>query len=355
LAKRESRPRRGDRADRFTTPRRSLRRLLAVVWLLSLPAHVPASPEAGPEEEEDDVGGRWDLVVEADLELVAEDQGGETAGEITFDEVGVVLEGAWWQLETGIKWESEGDRGVLVEEVSLEVGDEERWPGFARAGRTVVPFAESDSRFIEDPLTVVLGETDDDTVVLGYRGERLEASVSAYPGELAGDGDLDFAASLIAEVSGGWSLGLSWTSDLTEAVELRELRDEFREEDPSVSAPTDVVRGIAGFVSRKWDRVLARWELVTAIEEFAAGHLDEGAVRPSAASLELTLRVSERWALSGRAETSSELAGHPERQMGLAASGELSDFVTATGEYLHGSFDGEPDRDAVALMLAFEL
>lgn len=294
-----------------------------------------------------------ELTIEADLEFAHERQGDTTASEATFDEVGFVVTGAQWELETGIKYKSSGGRGLAVEEVALRLGASETIPWLVQLGRTMVPFGEYDAQFIEDPLIVNVGETDADAVSLGFEGERVGLSATLYRGDFYGNGDLDFVLAAAAQASPALRFGASWSSDVGESVELRELRRDVLEANPLAAEPADGVQGLAASVTVETGRWMLHLESVTALESFPAGALAGGSLRPGAWNLEYALRPAPRWELAWRLEASHELPDSPGRQYGMAVSWTHSEYVTVTAEYLRGSFEGAgPDLDLLGLKFA---
>lgn len=334
-----------------------------------------AEPEEGEargledEDEEDDdeeeTAGfleRIGLGVEADLEVTSERQGGDGVTEITFDEVQLTLERAWGRIEAGIKYETEGNKGVLVEEALFRLGGTDRWPWFVQIGKSVLPFADFDALFISDPLTVVVGETDQGAVVAGYESDAVEASVAAYRPDPPGDDDPKYTVSARVTALGPLRLGLSLSSDLGQSVELREIRDDRLEEiigpgkflDDELFSDDGVV-GFGGSASFETGRVLAQLAHVAAGRTFRSGLLGETGLRPSAWNLEVGVHAAGAWLLAARVETSRDLPEHPKLQFGVAASYEVSEHVRAAAELLQGTFDGdEPNRGLAALQLAFQ-
>jgi hypothetical protein len=298
-----------------------------------------------------------ELGVEGDLELAHEAQDGESATEITFDEVGVSLEGEWWRAELGIKYRSEGGRGIAVEDAALRVGGVEQQPWFAEAGRITLPFGESDSPFGEDPLVTVIGEVWDEALVSGFAGEAAEFSFGAFRGELSGGGEPGFVTSATIRPAEEAALHVSWCSDLSESVELREVREDGLDEGGlDEDAPQDAVGGLASGVTLQLDAVAFGVQYLSALETFAPGWLSRVALTPSAWNLEAAASPAERWEIAGRLEFSRDFPENPSRQWGAAASYELSEQAAVTAEYLRGTFrDGIPARDLVGLKLALSL
>jgi hypothetical protein len=296
---------------------------------------------------------RWGLGFDADLEFAHERQGDETANELTLDEVGIRAAREWWEAETSIKYQSEG-RGLVVEEGSLKLGATETLPWFSIAGRTGLPFGESETRFGEDPIAVALGEQFEDTLILGFDNDEWEIAAGAFRTELSLH---DVGVSMSARFAGGspWAVGVSWTSELGEAAEVRELRRERADELILSGPPRDSVAGLGAAASFDVERGAAMLEVVAALEDFEAGVLEPAAGRPVAWNAETSFRLAPRWEITARFEASDDLPESPARQAGIAAAYVLSEIIRISAEYLRGDFRGEvPDLDLIGAKVAFE-
>ncbi len=312
----------------------------------------------GEAEEEEPTGEResflecWGFGFDADLEFADERQGGESTSELTLDEVGIHAGREWWEAEAAIKYESEG-RGLILEEGALRVGATKKFPGFAKAGRTGLPFGESETRFGEDPLAVVIGEQFDDTLVLGFESEDWEIAAGAFRTELS-ENDVGVSMSARFQGESPWAIGISWTSELGESAEVRELRRDRVEELLLSGAARDAVRGFGAALSLDVRRAAVIFEYVAALDDFDAAVLDEDTRSPAAWNTEFTFRPAKRWQLTSRFEASDDLPESPSRQYGVAAAYKLSALFELSAEYLRGDFEDAPDRDLIGAKVAFE-
>jgi len=329
-----------------------------------------ASGDVTDTTEDDGLFGRIEFGVEADLEYVYEKEGSVSTNELTFDEVGVLLEGDWWQAEVGIKYETEGSAGLIVEEAALRLGGTETFPWFVQGGRMVLPFGEYDSMFIEDPLVAVVGETDEDSVIAGYASEALEVALGGFRTELPGSDDIELAALVGVTLWDKLRTCVSWSSSLGESVEMRDLHREFLLEEASeleeegededtedgpVRSPASEVQGLGFLVALDLDYLYVQAETVSAVESFPAGHLEDRRLKPLAWNVELVVRPADGWELGVRYEAAHDLPGNPRRQYGAAAAFEICDYATLTVDYLHGEQEkGEPDLHLVGAKLALE-
>lgn len=335
---------------------------LALAWSLSLapaaarPAGIAADDLERDEGEADEAALLpWGFELGAELETAYERQAHEAASEFTFDEVDCGWSGDWLHLELGIKYDTESDRGLRVEDAALRVEDDERWPIFVALGRQVLPFGRFETRFIEDPLVAVAGEIDDAALVLGFAGDWGEFTLGGFEGEHAPANALDGVLSLLFRPQPRLSLGASWTLDLGEVVELRELRAERQEDGEAAAEDALAVPALSLSIAREGQTWSWQVEGVAALAAFAGGALDAERVQPGALNLELVHRLTPRWELATRVEAATELPGAPELQVGVAGSFAPTAYLSITAEALRGDFAKEPDRTLLSLQITLEL
>jgi hypothetical protein len=319
--------------------------------------------------------------LEADLEYVYESQGGTSADEVSFDEVGLLFDGGWGEAALGISYESGQGGGTTVEEAWIRLGGVASAPWFLQAGRSELPFGEHDSEFNEDPLVTVLGEIEEDAIVAGYASGRIEAAIGAFRTDLARNDSVGLVVSVVVSPRDGLELGASWTSHLGESLELqdlyrerqREIRAEETEEDAleedaeaadslespadppeSPSPPPEDLPGCSVFVAADAGPLRFYAEYLAALESFDAGVLDDRRRKPSAWVVESGWRPIERCEVALRYEEADALPDNPDRQYGVALILELTDWATLTVEALHGDFpDDEPDRTLYGARVGF--
>jgi len=325
------------------------------------------------EEEQGTLFKRFGFGLEADLEFIYEEEGNTDTNEFTFDEVTLTFDSEWLRAEASIKYETEGKKGVIVEEAWARLGGNAVCPWFVQAGRTVLPFGEYESLFIDDPLVAVVGETDEDSIVLGYENDWAEVALGAFETDLPESGNVEFAAGAKVSIVEYLTAGVSWSSSLGESVELRDIHreyaweqaqealaeeDEDAEDEPQEIVPPpvpDTVGGLAFFATLDLESVFVHAEYVSALESFVPEHLDDMKCRPRAWNLEFAVRPLERWTVATRYESASELPETPETQYGVAISYELCGYATATTDFLHAEYGGgAPDCELVGVKLELE-
>ena len=195
-------------------------------------------------------------------------------------------------------------------------------------------------------------ETDDASVTLAFVTESTVLSLSGFTGQSAQDGDVDLILSA-ERTAGDWCVAVSWSHDLAESVELRELLDE-RAESGATRAP-DAVSALATSITGTRGRATIGAEIVYALGSFPPGTLDERRRRPLAWSTELAARIAPRWTLAARVDGSRELPGLAELRVGACASHELLDWLHGTLDLVRASMPGADPVHLVGLALGIEL
>jgi hypothetical protein len=275
------------------------------------------------------------------------------------------------ELAIGAKISDHADAFVLFkyeeEELFLDEGfitltGTERFPAYLTAGRQYIPFGNFESHFITDPTTLLLGETNEGALVLGYRpfGDIVDISVGVFNGKVdeAGSDDLvfNYTGRIAVAPREGLTFGASYTSNLAAA-------DAFADQ-----VQSDLKGYVAGWslfaTATLFERLTLSAEYLAALEAFEASEIyDEGDTikrRPTAWNLELGYAFSDRWqaalryggSLDGDAGSGEFL---PKTQYGAVVNWGLFENTNVALEYLHSDFENDHQTsDAVTLQLAVE-
>ena len=309
------------------------------------------------------------ISIGADIEFTYEKQGSETMSEFTFDEVDISLETSLWETGLGISYEANGDKQVRVDKAEFRLGGIATWHWFIGGGRTTLPFGELESFFIEDPLVVFIGETDDEAIFFGYETENFELALGGFQGRVDNNDDMDVVASAKLRISDGWTIGISWSSDLGESVELRSLqldaianakveppdREEEDEDELNRSLVAHRVMGWSGFISLETEVWTIYFEYITALDSFRPGLLGSTSRTPSAWNLEISVDLTEQWQYATRVESSHDLVDEPKRQIGWGTSYRITDYLLFGTEVLRGIYSGDTrNRTVVNAVMEFE-
>lgn len=337
-------------------------RSLLLLFLMTTGLLAELTWAAASEPSEGDEDRERFLSLEADVEFTTVSTQGARESELTFDEVLVSLEKGIWQLEAGFKYEAGPDGGLIVEEGALRMAGNSERAWSAVIGRTVLPFAEFDSSFPSDPAITTAGETDDETIIVGYSTASMELIVGVFSDDQDGD-EFELAGSFTAQVIEDVSVTVFGTSDIAEAVELREIRDEVSTSgmdgvtsnhgllDSSMRHP-----GMGGVVDVFGERWRLGLGLVASTQEIPRGWLAPERMQPLAWTTEFTYQLWPEVSSAFRVEGSRDLPGSPETQFGFALSSELSANLSVAAELLRGELGrglGSRSTFGVAVGLSF--
>lgn len=124
----------------------------------------------------------------------------------------------------------EDGEDVVVDEASITVGNTEKNPLYMTAGRMYVPFGNYESQMVSDPMTVDIGETQEDALQVGVEAEGFYASVYAFNGDADDGGDDEIehygvnvgyafeSDTVSVDVGGGWISSIQDSDGLTDAL-----------------------------------------------------------------------------------------------------------------------------------------
>lgn len=304
---------------------------------------------------DDDRPDSPDLSIEADLELNYEIQSDSKSSEITFDEIGITIEGEWYEVIAGIKYES-ATQTVLIEEASVRIGGSDEIPWFIQAGRTILPFVESNTSFAEDPGVILIGETDKLALIGGFEGEDLEFAFGIYRGDQLAGKKLNVSITISTEPLESAVIGLGFTTNLGESTELQEISEDFTDDTGSAVSPRRWVSGIAAYMISESESFVICTEFLSALDSFDRNFLDDERHKPVSWNIETGILPADNWYMAVRMESTRDLPDNPRRQYGLAVGYELSEHVDISLEYLYGDFaDEDESRHLITSAMSFRL
>jgi hypothetical protein len=247
-----------------------------------------------------------------------------------------------------------------VDEGYIAFTGTERFPAYLKAGRQYLPFGHFESHFITDPLTLLLGETNEDAVVAGYRigGETIEIAAGGFTYEnenvASEDSSIEYTAAITVSPLENVRLGVSYTSQLAAAYDLA------NQVQTRLSGDVDAWSVFACVTLV--DRITLSAEYLAALDDFRAGELysgtDRESRRPAAWNLEAGVRLTDQWMVALRYSGAADGGAGggeflPERQYGAVVSWQLFEHVTLSAEYLHCSFpDDYQSMDNYTVQLA---
>ena len=249
---------------------------------------------------------------------------------------------------------------VFLDEGFVTLTGSEAFPAYLIAGRQYIPFGNYDSVFVSDPNTLLLGETNEGAVVVGYRfgGEMVDISAGVFNGRASETGDDDAIDSIVASVSAtpqeNLTLGASYTNNLASA-------DTFNAFVVDPEGLDSLVGGWSVFATFSFlERVTLIGEFAAALESFKAGELYDAADtlerKPSAWNLELAITVLEDLEIGARYGGSDDGGADfmPETQYGAVVNWGIYGCNLAF-EYLHDDFEDDARKiDTFTTQLAVE-
>ncbi|MFZ0483425.1 MAG: LbtU family siderophore porin [Desulfobacterales bacterium] len=253
------------------------------------------------------------------------------------------------------------DDDLFVDEGFITLSGTESFPAYLIAGRQYIPFGNYDSQFVTDPTTLILGETNEGAVVVGYRygGEMVDVSVGAFNGrakKIGKDDAIDsFVGSIVVNPFENLMLGASYTSNLAGS-------DSFSEAVVDKDNLDSLVGGWSAFLTFEFlERFKVIGEYVGALDSFKAGEIYDAADtkerKPSAWNVELGVAVIDNLELAARYEGSDDGGAEflPESQYGVVLNWGIFENTNLALEYLHGEYeDDAQETDSFIAQLAIE-
>lgn len=295
-----------------------------------------------------------------DFDDPAEDD--ETTGSLDLTTVELAFDAeVTSQISAHVLFKYEDD-DVFIDEGYVTWTGPETCPVTLTAGRMVLPFGHFDSRFVTDPLTLELGETNQGALVMGYGflNDKMALDVGVFNSRVEETGEDDTVSSYVGRLTvtplEGISFGASYTSSLAAA-------DSFNEQVQGALA--DDVAGYSAFVSATpMEKMTVAAEFVAAADSFEAGEIYDGADTkkrtPKAWNIELGYAFADNLDAALRYGGSSDGdAGRgeylPETQTGAVLNWGVADKTSLSLEYLHSGYEkGYMDEDTVTAKLAVE-
>ncbi len=361
-----------------------------LVWILFLPAAVPASGGEGMDflsamefgghlhtlatfHQRTDAAGEVTAVSGVhvnSLEL------GLTASPHRFLDANVV-----WLLEEGVGGGSAG-QSFAVDQAFVTLSGNPRMlkdleqrrgmagaPFYLQAGKFYAPFATQLNYHtfdvVAEPPTLALGETLETGVRLGYYPDGIHLFAGAFggPGQDGGpldadrDGEIERENALddyFAGASLEGALGqvtVQWMSNINNGLTLQ---DELgRGTDGSLTGQAEKASpGMAAYLRTGLGPLILQGSYVRVRDEYEhgvmAGH------RPSAAAGELTYRVNHTWEITGVYHHTDDWPGHAQRGVGGVVGIRLAPGLSVAAQYLQRTHDRDlsgTDRERVAAVL----
>ncbi len=258
----------------------------------------------------------------------------------------------------------EDDEDLQVDEAFITLGNTLNNPFYLTAGKMYVPFGNYESQMISDPLTLEIGEAQEDAILAGVEAAGFYASLYGFNGDFVDGGDdvvehyganagYAFEAEAVS-----FDIGGSWTSA---------IRDSDGLSGAIIAAPGDEV--VSDYVDGYAAHLVAGLGPVTLIGEYVGADDDLGGAgsnsRISAYNVEagvfFPLAGRDAYVAVGYQETDEALwAGLAEKRIVTAVAVEIMDGTSLALEWLNEEdydvADGGTgaDWDVYTLQLAAE-
>ena len=209
--------------------------------------------------------------------------------------------------------EDDTDLEVDVTTVSYVHGDS----GFSfTLGQDYLPFGAYSTAFINDPLTLELGETRETALVANYEGGQFAGAFYLFNGDQDEDDrdQLSNFGARIAFVSDNFTIGADYISNLADS-------DGLQEGDYGLSSGEDVVDGFNIYGEFTIGSVMLFVEHLSALDEFAG---DGNNSEPSATHFEIVYEMGAFTYAAAYQETDEALfSALPEERISVGLSTEI--------------------------------
>lgn len=209
------------------------------------------------------------------------------------------------------------------------------------AGRFYMPFGMFYSSFINDPMTLELGETQESGVAFQFQpSDSADLILALANGNVSnsttGSNTSDFAVGLFLHpMQGGENtldIGIQYLSDMSDS-------DAEITGGSMGSDTTGAVAANLEYATPKWtfsfELVGAESRFPIALDNNADGFGD----RPAAWNAEISTPVSEKLTVAFKYEKSDEFMDFPVTRVGIVGSWELDENVLFDLEYLYDTYD----------------
>jgi hypothetical protein len=252
------------------------------------------------------------------------------------------------------------EEDLFVDEGFITLSGTDAFPAFLIAGRQYLPFGLFESHFVTDPVTLDLGETNEDAFVagLGLAEDRVVISAGLFNGDIDEEGKDDAIDSFVAAASfqpaGPLMMGVSYTSNLISS----DTFSEFAVNDTI----GDMVGGWSAYLTVNFlERFTFIAEYAAALDCFMAGDIYDAADtiprKPAAWNLELGVSLLDNLELAfgygGSDDGGEEFL--PETRYGAVVNWGFFDNTNLALEYLRGEFENDgAETDTVTVQLAIE-
>lgn len=306
--------------------------------------------------------------------------------DLTTVEIGVEVKvNEWVNAQTVFLYEdpfgnnAEDESDITLDVGTVTIGNCDDFPFSLTAGKMYVPFGAilthlPDDPLVEQPMTLLFGETSEKAVLLGYQQNGFNVSGYVFNGDMDENGsdntigDFGFDIKYTAPEGNILDLfaGVSYMYDITESDGL----SGYITSDDHPAGPLeyidDPVDGFAAYLHLGIDEIFFDAEYMTALSEFDPTEITLGGVRGARPSV-VNVEAGYNWnwgknleiVLKYEGSHETEALGYPHRRYGIGFNQEIMDSLTGAVAYFRDRFhsddaQGRDDRDILCGEISVE-
>lgn len=338
--------------ERLEIAEQRLRHLEDTQDALDAEANAEYYKEDDDDDDDDDEAGS-ELSISGEIELEAEyekEDGEEHESELGLEEVEIEIEGEINEnlsAELVLLYEDEGQEDSNIEvDVAQIIYEFDETPWTMIAGRQYVPFGSYESALSSDPLTLDLGEAQENALTFEYSQNALTASVYLFGGDNARNNRslVDNFGAAINYSTDTVSFGVGYINDLGDSDLAQETI-----ENGGVGSTAYVDAFTAHLIVNINDLTLIA-ETVQANDSFNLPTTALDGQEPQAQNLEVdyTFEIAGKeavFAVSAQSTDEAEALGLAEKKRAVALGIELNDNLELTFEASRSEdYDGEEEQ-----------
>lgn len=266
------------------------------------------------------------------------------------------------------------ESGLRLDVGVITVGNPQKFPLSLTAGALYVPFGAllthfPDSPLVDQPMTLILGETREKAVLLTFNSWDFLVSGYVSKGDMNKTGEenriktFGFDANYVFRTDRGFTarIGASYISNIADSIGLTEYLNNL-----NVYSIQNYVGGFDGYVSLSYSNFFLDFEYMTALRNFAPDEIATGTgkgAKPMVWNIEAgynydwgrNLEIVLKFA--GSSETES--LGYPRLRYGIGLNQTIFAGIIGSLGYFHDEFhaldrEGRDTRDMVFGQIAVE-
>ncbi len=249
-------------------------------------------------------------------------------------------------------WEEEETEEVqdFLCEGTITIANPDKLPYYFTAGKMYLPFGSFETSFINDPMTLELGEINETAFMAGFIKENSSMSFGFFNGDIEKSGKDDEINSFFAQIEINYSdspfslsTSASYLSNIADSDGLQYTINELGDSDEAENKVlNNYVQGIGMFIRADTAKAFLLAEYLGAIENFKEDFFEKS-IRPEAYNIELGMKFSPKGYLAFKFEKSNDMAvnedfNFPEKRYGVVISYSIFEAASLSLEYIHEKY-----------------